>query len=102
MEGAVGGSSALSPAAVGGRRRSHKGLKTGLRLVKKKTVRKMLAKKGLRMRGGASAEPEKTDGVVATTGEVVKDAAPAAAGGRRRSRKHRKSHRRSRKVFGLF
>ena len=98
-----GGSSALSPASVGGRRRSRKGVKTHLRLVKKKTVRKMLAKKGLRMRGGASAEPEKADGVD-PLGAVVKDAAETAApaGGRRRSRKHRKSHRRSRKVFGLF
>ena len=92
--------SAGNAAPVGGRRRSRKGLKTGLRLVKKKTVRKMLAKKGLRMRGGASAEPEKADGVVATTGEVVQGA--AKLGGRRRSRKGRKSHRRSRKVFGLF
>ena len=99
-----GGSSALSPASVGGRRRSRKGVKTHLRLVKKKTVRKMLARKGLRMRGGASAEPEKADGVD-PLGAVVKDAAATAApaaGGRRRSRKHRKSHRRSRKVFGLF
>jgi len=103
MEGAVGGSSALSPAAVGGRRRSRKGVKTHLRLVKKKTVRKMLAKKGLRMRGGASAEPAAVDGV-AKTGEVVKDAAAAPALGGRRHRKTagRRKSRRSRKVFGLF
>jgi len=100
MEGAVGGSSALSPAAVGGRRRSRKGLKTHLRLVKKKTVRKMLAKKGLRMRGGA--EPAKTDGVVPATGEVVKDAAPAMGGRRHRKTAGRRKSRRSRKVFGLF
>jgi hypothetical protein len=99
-----GGSSALSPASVGGRRRTRKGVKTHLRLVKKTTVRKLLAKKGFRMRGGASAEPEKLDGVVEATGAIEKNAAAAAApaGGRRRSRKHRKSHRRSRKVFGLF
>jgi hypothetical protein len=101
MEGytSVNGSAGNS-APVGGRRRSRKGLKTHLRLVKKKTVRKMLAKKGLRMRGGASAEPEKADGVVATTGDVVKDAA-AAMGGRRRRRTGRKG-KKSRKVFGLF
>jgi hypothetical protein len=100
MEGAVGGSSALSPAAVGGRRRTRKGVKTHLRLVKKTTVRKLLAKKGYRMRGGA--EPAKTDGVVPTTGEVVKNAAavPAAAGGRRRSRKT--AGKRKSKRHGLF
>lgn len=104
MEGytSVNGSAGNS-APVGGRRRSRKGLKTHLRLVKKKTVRKMLAKKGLRMRGGASAEPEKADGVVATTGDVVKDAA-AAMGGRRRSRKTAGRRRKSRrsKLFGVF
>ena len=47
---ATGGALALSPAAAGGRRRSHK----KLRVVKKKTVRKMLKKMGLKMRGGAA------------------------------------------------
>ena len=51
-----GSASALSPAAAGGRRhRSRRHAKKGkkaLRLVKKKTVRRMLAKQGLRMRGG--------------------------------------------------
>jgi len=80
------GGSALSPAAVGGRRsrRHHK-----LRLVKKKTVRKMLARQGLKMRGGE---------VNPSTGELV----PAPpAGGRRRS--HKRAHRRSRgrSLFGL-
>ena len=69
------GGSALSPASVGGRRRSHK-----LRLVKKKTVRRMLAKKGLKMRGG---------------GEDM--TAPVATGGRR----HR-SHKRTRRRRGMF
>jgi len=103
MEGytSVNGSAGNS-APVGGRRRSRKGLKTHLRLVKKKTVRKMLAKKGLRMRGGASAEPEKADGVVATTGDVVKDAAAAMGGRRHRKTAGRRKSRRSRKVFGLF
>lgn len=102
MEGytSVNGSAGNS-APVGGRRRSRKGVKTHLRLVNKKTARRELAKKGLRMRGGASAEPEKTDGVVATTGDVVKDAAAAMGGRRRRKtagrRKSKKSSRR-----GLF
>ena len=102
MEGytSVNGSAGNS-APVGGRRRSRKGLKTHLRLVKKKTVRKMLAKKGLRMRGGASAEPEKADGVVATTGDVVKDAAAAMGGRRRRTGRKGKKSRRS-KLFGVF
>jgi hypothetical protein len=70
--------------------------------VKKKTVRKMLAKKGLRMRGGeagAAGVPE--DSGVAADGSL---AAPAE-GGRRRSRKGRKGRkgtRRSRKLFGMF
>jgi len=88
--------SAGNSAPVGGRRR-----KTGkkLRLVKKTTVRKLLAKKGLRLRGGAEAgvpadKDVKEDGTLTA-------AEPPAAGGRRRSRKTRKS-RRSRKVFGLF
>ena len=46
----AGGGSALSPAHVGGRRRRSS---KKLRLVKKRTVRRMLAKKGLKMRGGA-------------------------------------------------
>jgi len=64
-------------APVGGRRhgKSHK-----LRLVKKKTVRRMLAKKGLKMRGG---------------GEDM--TSPPAMGGRRRS--HKRTHRRKRGMF---
>lgn len=74
--------SAGNAAPFGGRRRSH-GKK--LRLVKKKTVRKMLAKQGLKMRGGGAE-------VVAAEG--------AAVGGRRhRSKKHTRRHRRS--LFGL-
>jgi len=79
MEGytaSVNGSAGNS-APVGGRRRSHK-----LRLVKKKTVRRMLAKKGLKMRGG---------------GEPVGEGAPSMDGGRRR-----KSHKRTRRRRGLF
>jgi len=74
-----GGFSALSPAHAGGRRR-RSGKK--LRLVKKKTVRRMLAKKGLKMRGG-EPKPDELDG---------------AMGGRRR-RSRRRSHRRG--MFGF-
>jgi hypothetical protein len=77
MEGytaSVNGSAGNS-APVGGRRRSHK-----LRLVKKKTVRRMLAKKGLKMRG---------------CGEEM-TAPPPAMGGRR------KSGKKTRRRRGLF
>jgi hypothetical protein len=81
----VTGGSALSPHPVGGshgymggrHRKSHK----KLRLVKKKTVRRMLAKHGLKMRGG---------GDTAATAAVV-----PPKGGRRR-----KSHKKSRR--GMF
>jgi hypothetical protein len=77
--GATGTASPLSPVGgghgyMGGRhRKSHK-----LRLVKKKTVRRMLARHGLKMRGGTQGAPS--------------GAASAAApvGGRRRRRTHRR------------
>jgi hypothetical protein len=74
----AGGYSALSPAHVGGRRRRSS---KKLRLVKKKTVRRMLAKKGLKMRGGA--EPDTKDEA------AVMD----SMGGRRRRSRSRKSRR---------
>jgi hypothetical protein len=91
----VTGGAALSPLPLGGRRRSHK----KLRLVKKKTVRRMLKKMGLKLRGGAAGEvtADKVVDAKEETGAVV---APAE-GGRRRRRTGKKS-RRSRKVFGLF
>jgi hypothetical protein len=92
----VTGGAALSPLPLGGRRRSHK----KLRLVKKKTVRKMLKKMGLKLRGGAAGELK--PGSLATDTEAVGAVVKPAEGGRRRSRKGRKSARRSRKVFGLF
>jgi hypothetical protein len=81
-----------SPAPVGGRRgRSAK----KLRLVKKKTVRRMLAKQGLKMRGGGaepSPAPEAAKSGPAPTGTM---------GGRRRGKSHRKSHRRGKSLFGM-
>lgn len=97
MSAPAEGFTALSPAPVGGRRgRSSKKLK----LVKKKTVRRMLKKMGMKMRGGAPAAAAGPGSVAleAPVADAVKD---AAAGGRRRGRSGRKSHRRSRKFFGF-
>ena len=76
---------------MGGRRK--------LRLAKKKTVRRILRKMGLKMRGGASAlSPAASGGA---------DDAPAAEGkselmgGRRRSRKTRRGRKSRRSLFGL-
>jgi hypothetical protein len=97
-EAFVVNSTAGNSAPFGGRRRSGK----KMRLVKKKTVRRMLKKMGLRMRGGAAA-PD-----VAATPDVadaMKDAAKGDAaavppmGGRRRSRKSTRRGRKS--LFGL-
>jgi hypothetical protein len=74
------------PAPLGGRRRRSA---KKLRLVKKKTVRRMLAKQGLKMRGGG---PEPALAAEASSG-------PAPAGGRRR-KSHRKSHR-GKSLFGM-
>jgi len=90
MEGysaSVNGSAGNS-APTGGRRRSHK----KLRLVKKKTVRRMLAKMGKRMRGGGAVEGYSTT-VNSTTGNS------APVGGRRHGRSHKKTHRRRRGMF---
>ena len=88
MEGYTANSTAGNSAPFGGRRRSAK----KLRLVNKKTVRRVLAKKGLKMRGG---EPTKEEMAVAPP-----------AGGRRHRKSHRKSHRKThrrsrRSLFGL-
>lgn len=77
-----------APAPLGGRRR--RSMKK-LRLVKKKTVRRMLAKQGLKMRGGG---PEPALPAEASSG-------PAPAGGRRHRKSHRKSHRRGKSLFGM-
>jgi hypothetical protein len=84
-----------SAPASGGRRHKHSAKK--LRLVKKKTVRRMLAKKGLRMRGG---EPTKSDMDAVVGGGPGPALAPAPTGGRRR--RHGKTHRRRGKsLFGM-
>jgi len=83
-----GGSSALAPAHVGGRRRRSSSKK--LRLVKKSTVRRMLKKQGLKMRGGMDAAA--ADGASAP-------AEPATGGRRRHSRRHSRRSRR-RGLFG--
>jgi hypothetical protein len=80
----LGGHTAHPAPVSGGRRRSHK----KLRVVKKKTVRRMLAKHGLKMRGGA--EPD-------TAAEAGVKPSGTAMGGRRRS--HKKTHRRRRGLF---
>ncbi len=85
-----------SAPASGGRRHKHSAKK--LRLVKKKTVRRMLAKKGLRMRGG---DPTRGD-MVAAGGGPGPALAPASTGGRRRRRHHGRTHRRRGKsLFGM-
>ena len=96
----VTGGSALSPLPLGGRRRSHK----KLRVVKKKTVRKMLKKMGLKLRGGAqhAASPLELKGDDVVTDSEAKGAVVAPAMGGRRRRRTGKKSRRSRKVFGLF
>ena len=89
MSSEGGSMSALSPLPLsGGRRRSHK----KLRMVKKKTVKRMLKKMGLKMRGGAGGEltPDKLASDSSATGAVV-----AKGGRRRKSRKSRKS------LFGM-
>jgi hypothetical protein len=95
MTGTEGSSAALSPMPLGGRRgRSAK----KLRLVKKKTVRNMLKKMGMKMRGGAepSPAPEAAKSGPAPT-------APSMGGRRRKShgKKHGKSHRRGKSLFGM-
>ena len=82
-----------APAPLGGRRR--RSMKK-LRLVKKKTVRRMLARQGLKMRGG--------DPAPALASESSSNPAPTGSGGvsgGRRRKSHRKSHRRSKSLFGM-
>ena len=87
----LNGSVGNSAPATGGKRRSHK----KLRMVKKKTVRKMLKKMGLKMRGGApgGVVPDPAADVVVTKPE-------GAEGGKRRTKKTSRRHRR-RSLFGM-
>ncbi len=75
-----------APVVFGGKRRSHK----KLRLVKKKTVRRMLAKAGLKMRGGG-----------ADTGVPSNETSGTITNGGRRRHHTKKTHRRRRSLFGL-
>ena len=81
MEGFTKVSDSVANAApVGGRRRhSHK-----LRMTKKKTVRKILARMGRKMRGGEGEGAE-----------------PAMEAGRRHRHSHKRTHR-HRKFLGMF
>ena len=78
-----------APAPFGGRRRR---TMKKLRLVKKKTVRRMLARQGLKMRGGG-ADPSPA------VENAKSGADPVVASGGRRGRSHRK--RRGKSLFGM-
>jgi len=86
-------------APVGGRRRGTK-KQPKLRLVKKKTVRRMLKKMGMRMRGGADlkeamASPPVPSPPTTTTGGSATALTPGQTAGRRR--RHKKKG-----LMGLF
>jgi hypothetical protein len=81
-----------APAAKGGRRGKRSAKK--LRLVKKRTVRRMLKGMGLKMRGG--------EGATGTTDDAEAPGDATMGGRRRRTGRKGKKSRRSRKVFGLF
>jgi len=90
------GNSAPVTSLIGGKRRSHK----KLRVVKKKTVRKMLKKMGLKMRGGAAGGEMTANKIVNdkdATGVVIPPASTTSGGKRRHTKK---SHRR-RSLFGM-
>lgn len=94
----AGGALALSPAAVGGRRK--------LKLVTKKKARKVLKKLGLKMRGGESGPADAVVGLPKEAIDAAKvggaddipEVAVPAAGRRRKTRKGRRASRRS--IFG--
>ncbi len=93
----AGGALALSPAAVGGRRRK-------LKLVTRKVARKALKKMGLKMRGGEDATaPVAVTPEMAKAGGADPAAAPsvaAPAGGKRKTKKGKRSASRK-SIFGL-
>ena len=89
------------PAPVGGRRRR---TMKKLRLVKKKTVRRMLARQGLRMRGGGDymgGNPDPTPAPESVkSGPAPTTTTTGTMGGRRHRKSHRKIHRRK-SLFGM-
>jgi hypothetical protein len=108
MEAYTANSSAGNSAPFGGRRHRSHGKK--LRMVKKKTVRRMLKKMGLKMRGGnpgsVAVTPNQAKAVdeVANGPDVTKiGGGEDEMGGRRRRRSHKRTHRRSHKrsLFGM-
>jgi hypothetical protein len=82
------------PAPVGGRRRR---TMKKLRLVKKKTVRRMLARQGLRMRGG---NPDPTPAPESVKSGPAPTTTTGTMGGRRHRKSHGKIHRRK-SLFGM-
>jgi len=87
-------SSAGNSAPVGGRRRASK----KLRVVKKKTVKRMLKKMGLKMRGGKPTDPTAAGAVGSVLVPEPESDEEKSMGGRRR-RGSRKTRRKS--LFGL-
>ena len=87
---------AANAAPVGGRR--HRSRK--LKMIKKKTVRKMLKKLGLKMKGGDPADSTAM-GADGAKIEAPKVEAPVAGGRRRHTRKHHGRRRHTRSLFGL-
>jgi hypothetical protein len=85
-----------SPAPAVGKKGGRRGKRSAkkLRLVKKRTVRRMLKGMGLKMRGG--------EGATGTTDDAEAPGEDMSGGRRRRTGRKGKKSRRSRKVFGLF
>jgi len=85
---------AANAAPVGGRRHHSKKLK----LIKKKTVRKMLKKLGLKMKGG---DPTDSTAMGADGAKIEAPAAPVGGKKRHHTKKHGGKRRHTRSLFGL-